>query len=236
MSELVGETMSAECLTQNLSLELEKTNQLFTRWCGDRQDLLNANTATYRQLYEEMECTLRALQENESQLELARASNDKTKQEQSEEIAAYMENTEKLKKYKKELELQLMKCEVDVEKEQIRLKNAKQEHDLQLTKMEKAMNDLTQGIRLYMSLGLEFQKAEGECMKFISTQIDPRDPARQFYFLMYVDSNDRFQLVESNPVLDNAYTMKHLEVLNMDNNVGKFVAKMRKAYVTLANK
>ncbi len=73
-------------------------------------------------------------------------------------------------------------------------------------------------------------------MKFIFTQIDPRDPTRQFFFLMYVDSNDRFQLVESNPVLDNAYTMKHLEVLNMDNNVGKFVAKMRKAYVTLANK
>ena len=75
--------MSAECLTQNLNLELEKTNQQFSRWCDDKVDLLNANTTTYHQLYEEMECTLRALQDNENQLELARTSNDKTKQEQS---------------------------------------------------------------------------------------------------------------------------------------------------------
>lgn len=99
--------------------------------------------------------------------------------------------------------------------------------------MEKALNDLTHGIKLYMALGLEFQKADGDNMKFIFTNIDPKDATKQFYFLMFVDGNDQFQLVETFPNLDATYCMKHLQILNTDNNVGKFVANIRSAFCKL---
>ena len=96
--------------------------------------------------------------------------------------------------------------------------------------MERTLNDLTHGIRLYSSLGLEFQKADGDCMKFVFTQISLEDTSKQYYFTMFVDENDVYQLVDSRPILPRALCSMHLKRLNEDNNIGRFVVSMRKAF------
>lgn len=226
----MADTMS---LTHNLAMELEKTNQAFTRWSENQKDWLEANDANFAQSMEECECTIAALRENEAQLEAARSINDQIKLTQKTEIENCIAQIERLKQQKKSLDTQLRKYEDEEEREVSRLETARTEHDTHREKMEQTLNDLTHGIRQYMALGLEFQKAEGDCMKFIFTQIDPSDPNKQFYFLMFVDANDRFQLVETSPPLDPAYCLKHLQALNGDSNVGRFVVSMRRGFMKL---
>ena len=150
----------------------------------------------------------------------------------------------------KELKLS-MKTEIAHIDEEERIAMAKlqvirEEHEKARTKAERSLDDLTHGVKMYMALGLEFQKCDGECMKFIFTNIDPKDPSRKFYFLMYVDGDDKYQLgkgkkdenidgndldiAPTSPLLDKSVTDKALHTLNKSNDIGKFVVSMRKAF------
>ena len=220
----------AELLTSNLRLEVEKTNQAFNRWADGQADWLDSNGASFSQKMEESECTIISLKENERQLEDARDLNDSIKSRQNTEYEHYVAQVERYRQQKKTFEQHLRKLEEEEMRESGRLEAVRAENDTLRKKMEHTLNDLTHGIKLYQSLGLEFQKAEGDCMKFIFTQVDPRDPQRQFYFLMFVDSHDMYQLVESNPVVSPAYLKKAVDALNADNDIGKFVVNMRRYY------
>lgn len=220
----------AELLTSNLRMELEKTNQAFNRWAENQADGLDLSGAKFSQKMEECECTIIALKDNERQLEDARDLNDSTKNRQNTEYEHYIAQVERFKQQKKIFEQQLSKLEEEEMKEVGRLETSRAENDVLRKKMEQTLNDLTHGIKLYAALGLEFQKAEGDCMKFIFTQVDPNDPSRPFYFMMFVDGNDMYQLVESCPVVDPIYLKRNVDCLNTDNDIGKFVVKMRRYF------
>lgn len=220
-------------LTANLEAELDATTIAIQKWSEKKKEQSYISLSNFQQQKEECECTILALKQNERELDQLKPSQEAMKVSQKQEIEQYLQLTESLKKQKRALEQQLLKYELEEERENVRCDNARVEHDAARDKMEKCINDLTQGIRLYMSLGLEFQKAEGECMKFIFTQIDSKEPSKQFYFLMLVDASDRFQLVDCVPRVAQVVTAKHLGELNDDNNVGKFVVNMRKAFCEL---
>lgn len=220
-------------LTANLEVELEATSVAIQKWSEKKMEQSYVSQSNFQQQREECECTLLALKQNEQDLDLLKPSQEAMKLSQKQEIDQYLQLTESLKRQKRALEQQLLKYELEEERENVRCDNARVEHDAARDKMEKCINDLTQGIRLYMSLGLEFQKAEGECMKFIFTQIDPKEPSKQFYFLMLVDASDKFQLVDCKPQVDKALCSRHLGELNDDNNVGKFVVNMRMSFCKL---
>jgi len=110
------------------------------------------------------------------------------------------------------------------------------DYEKERTKMEQALNDLTQGIKLYTSLGLDFNKEQVDgkmCMKFKFTQIDAKDPNRQFFFLLYVDDDDIYRLVQTSPQLDPEFTNQHVQTINTDNDIGKFVVNMRRGFCKL---
>lgn len=220
----------AEVLTSNLRLELEKTNVAFVRWAEKQGDWLNTTEAHFSQLMEEAECTIKALHDNDEQLENVRAQNVDIKEQQRAEVEHYLVQTERLRQQRKTLEQQLRKSEEDEVKEVRRVEQARAEHDEVRDKMERALNDLTHGVRMYSALGLEFHKADGECMKFVFTQLDPKDPAKPFYFLMFVDAEDRYQLVETCPAVAPELCDRHIRTLNADNNIGRFVVNMRKSF------
>jgi myosin heavy subunit len=220
----------AGVLTSNLRLELEKTNNAFARWADKQADWLGASETHFTQMMEECECTIKALHENDRQLDEVRVQNSEIKVQQRTEVEHYLTQTERLKQQKKQLEQHLRKAEEDEAKEMTRVDSARVELDEIRSKMERHLNDLTHGVRMYTSLGLEFLKAENDCMKFVFTQLDPKDPARQFYFLMFVDSEDRYQLVETNPTIPAQVAQQHIKTLNGDNNIGRFVVNMRKSF------
>lgn len=222
----------ADLLTTALRLELEKTNQAFNRWAENQADGLDANGAKFSQKMEECECTIVALKDNERQLEDARDLNDSAKSRQNTEYEHYIAQVERFRQQKKVFEQQLRKLDEEEMKEVGRLDTSRAENDVLRKKMEQTLNDLTHGVKLYAALGLEFQKAEGDCMKFIFTQLDPNDPLKAFYFLMFVDRSDMYQLVESCPAVSPLYLKRNVDALNADNDIGKFVVNMRRYFVS----
>lgn len=220
----------AELLTSNLHMELEKTNSSFSRWAERCEDDLQSGSSLFKQSMEEMEHTIVALSGNDQQLEEVRAANMEIKAAQKAEFEHYMSQTNALKDKVKHLTNELHKYEAEEAQEEARLEKVREEHDNMRDKMEKTLNDLTHGIRLYTSLGLEFHKAEGECMKFVFTQISNTEPSKPYHFIIYVDDNDTYQLVETRPILPVSVTTRIITALNNDNNIGKFVVNMRKSF------
>lgn len=214
-------------------MELEKTNMMFDKWTDNSKDWLESSDANYNQSMEESNCTIAALQENDRMLEDSRAHNEQVKAQQKLSIEKTLSQNEQLKKNKAMLEMQLRRSEEEEERETERLEQARAEHEQLRNKMEQSLNDLTYGLKNFLALGLEFQKSDGDCMKFIFTQIDEQAPYTQFYFLMYVDANNMYQLVDTSPRLDQAECDRYLEELNSSNNIGQFVFKMRKLFVQL---
>ena len=221
-------------ITTNLRLELDATNQSLNRWTEKQVDMLKSTESNFFQNMEEFECTLAALKENESQLEDLRSKNDLLKEKQSEEISSYVDQIEKHKNVKLSLKSKINAIELEENNFMVKLHQVKEEHERARLNAERSLDDLTHGIKMYMHLGLEFQKAEKECMKFIFTNIDRLNPSNKYYFLMFVDGNDQYQLVETCPEIKKAISSKLLEALNTTNDIGKFVINMRKAFKNIS--
>lgn len=221
--------MAAE-LTSNLRLELDKCSLQFNRWAASKKEWLVSNDSNYNDKLEECNVTIHALQENDSQLENSRHINDAIKMKQRQEIEQSMEENQLLLKQKNMLENQLTRFSEDEERESKMLEDARIQHETLRNKMEQALNDLIYGMRHYTYLGLEFQKAEGDHIKFIFTQIVETDPSRKFYFVMFVNAQNQYQLVETNPTLDRNLCKSCIDNLNNSNDIGRFIVSMRKLF------
>ncbi len=217
-------------LTMNLRLQLEQTNSQFNRWANGQKAWLESNDASYNQKTEEFDVTMQALRENDFELESSKAMYETIKRQQQQDIEQVLATNNLLTKQKEVLELQLRRCEEDESKENLRLDEARAEHEVLRRKMEQALNDLIYGMRHYVALGLEFQKADGDCIKFTFTQISEQDPTRKFAFVMFVDGNNQYQLVETTPALDKSRCLDCVNALNINNDIGKFVLGMRNLF------
>jgi hypothetical protein len=222
--------MAAEALTMHLKLELEKTNAQFSRWSNSKKAWLDSNDASYRQKIEELHVTLNALKETEYELDSSKSMYDAIKKQQQSEIDQCAAQNGLLMKQKEVMEQQLRRCEEDENKENQRLDEARAEHEALRRKMEQALNDLIYGMRHYIALGLEFQKADGDCIKFTFTQIQEDDPNRKFAFVMFVDAHNQYQLVETAPALDKVQCLERVNMLNISNDIGRFVVSMRNLF------
>ena len=224
----------AETLTTNLSIELEKTSQELARWSEEQRSWLSSCDHSYERCIEEYETTIFALREADRELDLKHEELLLEREKQLREEQKIRRENDLLLQNKQSLLAQLRSCEEEEEKEMLRLSDIRKEHESLRSKMEQSLNDLTHGLKQFLSLGLEFQKAEGEMMKFIFTQIDPSSPSRVFFFLMFVDQDNLYQLVETCPPVDPMQCSNILEDLNNDNEIGIFVFRIRKLFCHFA--
>ena len=117
------------------------------------------------------------------------------------------------------------------------LEEAKSRYNEEMRAIEKTSRDLNHGLKFYSMLGLRFEKAEGDCMKFVFTQIDPSEPLKEFFFLMLVDEQNMYRISgEPSPKLPihcQSLCALYLDNLNSDNNIGRFVFLMRRLFCDL---
>jgi hypothetical protein len=244
-------TTMAATLTSNLRLELERTNNNFNRYIAQGHEWLDTSDGAYRQSMEECVATLAALEHNEQTLEEVRAHNDGIKVSQQADLLRYQQLTQKLREQKKELERQIGVCEQDEEKETQRYEVAHTEYNNLQSRLEQSLNDLTHGVKLYsQTLGLDFHKTQDDAMSFVFTQIDAQAPTKQFSFTMFVDDADSYNLVNIEPAsilntnmhvggqIQSVHSLArfYVQQLNEDNNIGRFVVKMRQLFVKAATK
>lgn len=218
-------------LTMNLKIELEKSNHAFQRWNGDYSNWLVKQQQEYDRAMEEIDCTIQALQTTAQQLEESRSLNESIKQQQRREIDQALQQHEGYKRQLLAMEEQLQHYRDEETQAHQRLEKVRADHDSLRQKVEHNLHDLTHGLQHYSKLGLEFQKADGDSMRFIFTQIDQLNPLRPFSFTMFVDQNNTYQLVDTSPVLPSATVASLVSKLNDSNDIGAFVYNMRCLFV-----
>jgi len=223
--------MSAEALTSKLRLELEKTNAVFMRWQKSQIQWLGNQESEHDRILTETDCTMQALRLSEQQLDESRPLNIAIKEQQRKDVEQVYQQNESYKRQLVAMESQMRHFESQEEQSQQNLQQVRHEHDLLRQKMEHNLQDLTHGIRHYARLGLEFQKGDGDAMKFIFTQIDASNPQRQFYFVIFVDDRDRYQLVETSPALPAAQCSLLTAQLNETNDLATFTFRLRSLFV-----
>jgi chromosome segregation ATPase len=145
--------MTANTLTANLRMELERTNNNFAHYMQSKEDWLAQQESSYAQQYEECVHTLTALEQTELSLEEARAQNDEIKKQQQADIDRYTNLASRIQAQCVDLRKQLHTAEVEEERETQRYEQANTQLAQHQAKLEHHFNDLTQGVRLYMSLG-----------------------------------------------------------------------------------
>lgn len=217
-------------LTATLRSELDKTNALFGRWAGAQKDWLSGADAEARRVAEETESTAQALAETDRQLESSRPINEAIKASQRKEIEQTLAQTEAQRRQCRQLEQALAEATMEEEKASQTLQQARHEHDTKKAKLEQALKDLTHGTKFYALLGLEFQKADGDKMRFVFTQLDRLQPQRTASFQVLVDANNLYQLVETSPSLDPMALDELVRTLNASNDISAFVFRMRRLF------
>ena len=223
--------MLGERLTAPLLSEIERSNQILSRWVDKKKNALESSDEKYKQEVEQHVCTIYSLKEGKTQLENAREYHNNLKMQQQKQLENVSNETKQLSTQKQELHKLYQNAELEEEREKIRLASVRLELDGIHKKLDNTINDLSQGMTKYTSLGLEFQRSQGESMKFIFTQIDPKQHSRQFSFTIFVDSDDLYNLVETAPILDSIFCVNTVQMLNQDNDIGKFVFRMRQAFI-----
>lgn len=225
-----------ESLTSSLRQEIEKTNNSLTRWANTKLSQLSSSVTAYKRQEEECIFTINALSDNDRQLTQYKIINDNIRRQQQEEIKRYIQQIEKLEAQKTPLTNQLRKLEEDEHLELQKLDKAMEQYQSDKDKLERSkVQDMSKGVQLYLNLGLEFQKAPNDCMKFIFTQIDSKNPSKEFFFAIFVDGNDKYQFVESSPSLNKDAVNRLVHKLNSDSDISYFVVSMRKAFKALVS-
>ncbi|GBG26012.1 Kinetochore protein Spc25 [Hondaea fermentalgiana] len=90
---------------------------------------------------------------------------------------------------------------------------------------------LTRGATLYKKLGLEFQRDDNTRLRLSFTQIDPRDPDREFFFVIFVDKDDCYHVEQVEPAVGSISDL--IRRVNATNDFSSFVRSMRTKFQAL---
>jgi DNA repair exonuclease SbcCD ATPase subunit len=218
-------------LTTNLKLELEKTNQQFHRWATEHKEWLSRTQEEYDVSLEELECTIQALQRTNIELDGSKPVQLQIKAQQESDLQQAKAHQDELKNQLQAVEKQFQTLQIEELEATQRLNALKLENERLKQQMEHKLHDFTYGIQHFLHLGLEFQKASNDCMKFSFINIDPNLSSRVFSFVIFVDNSNLYQLVETLPQLKRDDCLRALNELNTTNNIAKFVVTIRKMFL-----
>jgi hypothetical protein len=92
-------------------------------------------------------------------------------------------------------------------------------------------NDMLYGLDKYKRLGLDFVSTpDRQGLTFVFTQIDAREPMRPFKLVICVDESSNYQVTSTTPALNPDTVNRLVAQLNADQNLGRFVACIRKLF------
>mmetsp|Transcript_7472 Transcript_7472/g.12998 ORF Transcript_7472/g.12998 Transcript_7472/m.12998 type:complete len:240 (-) Transcript_7472:230-949(-) len=98
-------------------------------------------------------------------------------------------------------------------------------------KNEYQANLLTRGAKMFKRLGLEFERVGESRLRLSFTQIDPTNPGKLFFIVIYIDDNDFYHVEQVQPAIGNISDL--LQAVNNDNNFALFVRRIRQRFKAL---
>eukprot|EP00033_Pygsuia_biforma_P005176 GCRY01005690.1.p1 GENE.GCRY01005690.1~~GCRY01005690.1.p1 ORF type:complete len:237 (-),score=60.16 GCRY01005690.1:19-729(-) len=134
----------------------------------------------------------------------------------------------------KEIEAFRGQLEHQIDEEQNQLaQNAIEMEETQNCEEEK-LTEIKRLASLYEDrLGLKFERTEKDRLRFVFKFIDPEDFQKEFWFSIYVNGDDIYEMEECEPHLPRSAVQSLLTALNETNDFSNFVFRMRVMFVDL---
>jgi len=101
------------------------------------------------------------------------------------------------------------------------------------------IDELTRGVVNYKKLGLDFtQTGRDSQLQFLFTELDPSDPSRKFAFVLFVNDDEKYDIIDCDPIIDGKILKDILEELNEKEreDMSLLVRRMRRAFKGLCEK
>ena len=120
----------------------------------------------------------------------------------------------------------------DLEKEKVLAEKKRQELQKAKQVKEYKVAELSKGLSFYQQrLGLDIKKTNDGNLKFIFTKIDPKDPSREFYFVLKVISEGEVDVYKTVSVVPYFEASEKCEAqLNRSGNLSRFFCLMRQGF------
>ena len=92
------------------------------------------------------------------------------------------------------------------------------------------LDDLTRGVVNYKMLGLDFVRTDVDGrLRFAFTKLDEDDPSREFSFLLIVDEDDKYDIMDCDPDIPAAKLEGVLDELNQTEDMSALARSMSKS-------
>jgi hypothetical protein len=225
-------------LTDNLRLELQTTVAAVNRWAEKQCDTLDFHKLTFDKSVEEFECTVTALNETNQELENMRPQQAQIKKSQAAEVSDIRAEIDRTTAGNAKLSAEMQRLKQEEVELHAQLQEKTRAFEHLRAEAAKAANDRKFGLAKFTSgLGLKFEKAKNDSIKFIFSNVVRGNAAMECYFVIRVDESDVYQLMEVFPAVQaHGYSAQQtdaeflIDQLNQDNEIGRFAVLMRKMF------
>jgi len=157
-------------------------------------------------------------------------------QKKSLEEKAFKLQTEilKLKTEQDNREKRVQEIALEESKQRIRANDASSLKKAAEESKKTTIDDLTRGVVNYKKLGLDFTQIGRDAqLQFFFTELNPIDPSRKFSFVLDVNDEEKYDIVDCDPNIDVKILVDILEELNRTDlaaDMSMLVRRMRRAF------
>jgi len=139
----------------------------------------------------------------------------------------------KLKTEQDNREKRVQEISLEESKQRIRASDASSLKRAAEESKKTTIDDLTRGIVNYKKLGLDFTQIGRDAqLQFFFTELDPVDPSRKFSFVLDINDEEKYDIVDCDPNIDVKTLVDILEELNGTDraDMSMLVRRMRRAF------
>mmetsp|Transcript_13008 Transcript_13008/g.47535 ORF Transcript_13008/g.47535 Transcript_13008/m.47535 type:complete len:229 (-) Transcript_13008:1664-2350(-) len=217
-----------------LANELGAMRAKFDEWAGAQIHAVDQRVRQHSKVLRQAEDHIQTLGEREKTAVDKSTALGTRRQADSKAESLKLQELENLKLEAKNYPEKVQSLRDQIKKESEELENASVELDKEGTAREGKLDALHRATRFYEDrLGLRFAHAINDELQVIFTQIDPKDPSRQFCFSVRVHDSGVYDVTQCEPKVDGIAEM--VETLNSSNNFSNFVKAMRKKFKETVN-
>jgi len=209
----------------------------FDTWVEERVSNFGLEKDTHTRTMEKLASEFRELSEQERMLRMKSDHLQLKMQQENAEMNQLQDQLKELQCEESSLPPILSTLRSDLEKEKSVAEKKRQE--LLKAKQVKEYKDaeLSKGLSFYQQrLGLDIKKTNDGNLKFIFTKLDPKDPLREFYFVLKVVSEGEVEVYKTVSCVPYFEGSEKCEAqLNRSGNLSRFFCLMRQGFRQLVD-
>ncbi|CAB1115635.1 unnamed protein product [Ectocarpus sp. CCAP 1310/34] len=231
----------ADRMSKELRSEMHNAEVQLNNWVAEREQRLAEIQSDYAQTMEARAAEVVELRKADKDTTARRAHCAAVVKKQEEQLQEEVKRLEELRVT--EREEMPAKLEVLGAEHQRIAKNLEAKQGEMLTRRhvkEEELSVLGKGVLLYRRLGLEFEGGDTgddgsmKCLRLVFRQISRQEPERPFVIAVFIDDNGRYVVPECFPALATEDLDRMLVDVNESNDFAKFVSRVRRRFVSMA--